>query len=68
MDRRGFTYPEEDANLQTIERFAARGARFWLARPTELRDGALRRQAAEHWRLVTACQDTLLLYDLRPGS
>ncbi|HEY0515377.1 MAG TPA: glycosyltransferase family 39 protein, partial [Thermoanaerobaculia bacterium] len=64
MDRRGFTYPEEDANLQTIERFAARGARFWLARPTELRDGALRRQAAEHWRLVTACQDTLLLYDL----
>jgi hypothetical protein len=68
MDRRGFVYPEEDAGLATIERFAARGARFWLARPFELRDEALQRQADERWRLVMQCENTLLLYDLRPGS
>jgi hypothetical protein len=67
MDRRGFTYPEEDAGLATIERFAARGARFWLARPFELRDEAVRRRAGERWRLVMECKGTLLLYDLRPG-
>jgi 4-amino-4-deoxy-L-arabinose transferase-like glycosyltransferase len=68
MDRRGFTYPEEDANLATIERLAARGARFWVARPFELRDEAIRRRAGERWRLVTECKNTLLVYDLRPGS
>jgi hypothetical protein len=68
MDRRGFTYAEEDAGLATVERFAARGARFWLARPFELRDEAIRRRASERWRLVTECRGTLLLYDLRPGS
>lgn len=67
MDRRGFTYPVEDAGLATIERFSARGARFWLARPFELRDQAIRQRASERWRLVTQCNDTLLLYDLRPG-
>lgn len=68
MDRRGFTYPEEDAGLPTLERFAARGARFWLARPFELRDEAIRQRAGGRWRLVTECKGTLLLYDLRPGS
>jgi 4-amino-4-deoxy-L-arabinose transferase-like glycosyltransferase len=68
MDRRGFTYPEEDAGLATVERFAARGARFWLARPFELRDEAIRRRASERWRLVMACKGSLLLYDLRPGG
>lgn len=66
MDRRGFTYPEEDAGLATVERFAARGARFWLARPDELSDAALRREAGERWRLTMDCGNTLLLYDLRP--
>jgi 4-amino-4-deoxy-L-arabinose transferase-like glycosyltransferase len=65
MDRRGFTYAAEDAGLATVERFAARGARFWLARPFELRDEAVRRRADERWRLVTECKGTLLLYDLR---
>jgi 4-amino-4-deoxy-L-arabinose transferase-like glycosyltransferase len=64
MDRRGFTYPEEDAGLATIEWFAARGARFWLARPFELRDEAIRRRAGERWRLAARCDGTLLLYDL----
>ncbi len=68
MDRRGFSYAAEDAGLATIDRFAARGARFWLARPFELRDEAIRQRAAERWRLVTECKDTLLLYDLRPGG
>jgi 4-amino-4-deoxy-L-arabinose transferase-like glycosyltransferase len=68
MDRRGFSYAAEDAGVDTIERFAARGARFWLARPFELRDAAIRQRAGERWHLVAECKDTLLLYDLRPGG
>jgi hypothetical protein len=67
MDRHGFAYPQEAAGLATVERFAARGARFWLARPAELRDEALQRKANERWRLVLECKNTLLLYELRPG-
>jgi hypothetical protein len=69
LDRRGFTYGDEELSAATLERIGARGGRFWIASPEELR----RKVAAEvrsRFRLLDQCPDGYALFDLqqRPAS
>lgn len=66
MDRRGFNYANEDAGVETLERIAARGGRWWIARETELDRNGLRAEAAARYPLLAECRQGYALYDLRP--
>jgi 4-amino-4-deoxy-L-arabinose transferase-like glycosyltransferase len=65
MDRKGFNYAAEDLGIATLERLAARGAAFWIARKRELEPADLARAAEARFRRVADCGGSYLLYDLR---
>jgi hypothetical protein len=69
MDRKGFNYGDEELGLETLERIAARGGRYWIVREDEMRP-ELRVSAARRWKRIAACEFGYVLYDLseRPES
>jgi hypothetical protein len=64
MDRKGFNYAIEEQGAAILERIAARGGRFWIARAEELALVDLERSAETRYRRLAAC-GSYLLYDLR---
>jgi hypothetical protein len=65
LDRRGFTYGDEELSVETLERIGARGGRFWIASPDEMR----RMSAApvrDRFQRLDQCPDGYALFDLRP--
>ena len=73
LDRKGFAYVQDDLSVQMLVGIAARGGRYWIAEANELQ-GPLRKQVAERFRLLAACDPGYYLYDLQsrpiasPGS
>ena len=69
MDRRGFNYGDEELSVETLDRIAARGGRYWIVGDDELRP-ELRTAAARRWKRLAACEFGYGLYDLgeRPDA
>jgi 4-amino-4-deoxy-L-arabinose transferase-like glycosyltransferase len=65
MDRKGFNYGKEELGLSTLQRIAARGGRFWIARRDELERNDLGRLVDARYARVATCDDSYFLYDLR---
>jgi 4-amino-4-deoxy-L-arabinose transferase-like glycosyltransferase len=64
MDRKGFNYGKEEAGLPTLERIAARGGRFWIARRDELEQNGLGGLVDARYARLASCDDRYFLYDL----
>jgi Dolichyl-phosphate-mannose-protein mannosyltransferase len=64
LDRRGFSYGDEELSVPTLERIGARGGRFWIASPEEMRRSSSA-EARSRFRLVDQCPDGYALFDLR---
>ena len=66
LDRRGFTYGNEELSFPTLERIAARGGRFWIAHPEETRRKFI---AAARGRFteIDHCAEGYALFDLTPS-
>jgi hypothetical protein len=63
LDRRGFTYGNEELSIPLLQGIARRGGRYWIAETGELGD-ALGARAAQQFRLLDRCAAGYLLYDL----
>jgi hypothetical protein len=66
MDRRGFNYPENRLGPDALDRIAAAGGRWWMARRAELERDDLRAVVDRKYRLVASCDSQYFLYDLAP--
>jgi hypothetical protein len=66
LDRRGFTYGDEELSVATLERIGARGGRFWIASPEEMRRSSAA-EARARFRMIDRCPDGYTLFDLRSG-
>jgi 4-amino-4-deoxy-L-arabinose transferase-like glycosyltransferase len=64
MDRQGFNYGTEELSVATLDRLAARGARFWIVRRNELDRDDLQRLADARYRRIATCGGDYFLYDL----
>jgi 4-amino-4-deoxy-L-arabinose transferase-like glycosyltransferase len=64
LDRKGFTYGNEELSTSLLAGIAARGGRYWIAEAWELK-GALRQEAATRFRLLAQCEPGYYLYDLQ---
>ncbi len=64
LDRKGFTYGDQELSIPVLVGIAARGGRFWIAEADELRD-RLRQRVAERFRLLDQCEPGYYLYDLQ---
>ena len=73
LDRKGFTYGDEELSILMLAGIAARGGRYWIADADEIK-GPLRQAVAERFRLLAQCEPKYYLYDLQsapmvsPGS
>jgi hypothetical protein len=65
MDRKGFNYGTQELGIQTLERIATRGGRYWIARRDELERDDLKEQVNARYRRIADCHDRYYLYDLR---
>ncbi|HXQ24052.1 MAG TPA: glycosyltransferase family 39 protein [Candidatus Acidoferrales bacterium] len=65
MDRKGFNYGDEELGIDTLDRIAARGGRYWMVNHDELRRDDLKRLVESHYRQVDTCTEGYDLYDLR---
>jgi hypothetical protein len=63
LDRRGFTYGNEELSFPTLERIRARGGRFWIAHPEET-SRKFTAAARDRYREIDACPDGYALFDL----
>jgi hypothetical protein len=63
LDRRGFTYGNEELTIPLLEGMARRGGRYWIAETSELRD-ALGAAAGARFHLLARCDPGYVLYDL----
>jgi hypothetical protein len=63
LDRKGFNYGDEELGVETLERIAARGGRYWIVRDGEMRP-ELRASVARRWKRVGTCEPGYVLYDL----
>jgi 4-amino-4-deoxy-L-arabinose transferase-like glycosyltransferase len=63
LDRRGFTYGNEELSLDTLEGIRARGGRFWIAQPEETRRDFMAR-ARGRFAEIDSCPDGFALFDL----
>ena len=63
LDRRGFTYGNEELSFPLLDRIAARGGRFWIAHPDETSRKLITR-ARERYLEVDVCPDGYALFDL----
>ena len=66
LDRKGFTYADEELSIPMLAGIAARGGRYWIAETNELK-GPLRQDAAVRFRLLAQCEPGYYLYDLQSG-
>lgn len=66
MDRKGFNYPADELSIDTLDRIAAEGGRYWMASEEELERAAMRAQAERRYHLLATCQHGYSLYDLSP--
>jgi hypothetical protein len=66
LDRKGFTYGNEELSIPLLTGIAARGGRYWIAEADELKD-PLRQEAAARFRLLAQCEPGYYLYDLQSG-
>lgn len=64
LDRKGFTYGDQELSITLLTAFASRGGRYWIAEADELR-GPLRQRVAERFRLLAQCEPRYYLYDLQ---
>jgi hypothetical protein len=63
LDRKGFTYGNEELSVPTLLGIAGRGGRFWIADRTEVK-GALGDEIGRRFPLVDRCASGYYLYDL----
>lgn len=63
LDRKGFTYGNEELSVPTLVGIAARGGRFWIADRSEVK-GSFGSEVADRFRLVDRCASGYHLYDL----
>jgi len=63
LDRRGFTYGNEELAIPVLQDIARRGGRYWIAETSELR-GAMSAAAAQSFHFVARCDPGYVLYDL----
>ena len=63
LDRRGFTYGNEELSFPTLDRIRARGGRFWIAHPDETARRFIT-LARARWLEVDRCPDGYALFDL----
>jgi 4-amino-4-deoxy-L-arabinose transferase-like glycosyltransferase len=66
MDRKGFNYGLEEQNIETLDRIAARGGRYWMVLRRDLEQEGLR-PAPQRYRLVAEYGEKYVLYDLSRG-
>jgi hypothetical protein len=64
LDRKGFTYGNQELSITLLTAIASRGGRYWIAEADELR-GPLRQRVAERFRLLAQCEPGYYLYDLQ---
>jgi hypothetical protein len=64
LDRRGFTYGDEELSIARLQDIAARGGRYWIASPKEM--AILGDHAQAHFREIGRCGDGYVLFDLTP--
>jgi hypothetical protein len=73
LDRKGFTYGNEELSIPALTGIASRGGRYWIAEADELK-GPLRQDVAKRFRLLAQCDPGYFLFDLQsapvvsPGS
>ena len=67
LDRKGFTYADQELGAAHLERLAARGGRYWIIEPDELND-RMRAEIGSRFRFVDQCAPGYLLVDLQRGS
>jgi hypothetical protein len=70
LDRFGWTIPIEDQQLDTVRRFAQRGAVTYLAEFDAMHDpaspsGAFEEQLRRTYAVLGQCDDTLVAFDLQ---
>jgi len=63
LDRRGFTYGNEELAIPVLQDIARRGGRYWIAETSELR-GAMSCRGGEELPPPDACDPDYVLYDL----
>jgi hypothetical protein len=64
LDRKGFTYADQELSIPRLAEIAARGGRYWIAEDWELK-GTLRDEIAKRFRLLAQCEPGYYLYDLQ---
>jgi hypothetical protein len=64
LDRKGFTYGDQDLSIPVLNGIAARGGRYWIAEADELK-GRLGGDAPKRFRLLAQCQPGYYVYDLQ---
>jgi len=73
LNRKGFTYGNEELSIPVLTGIASRGGRYWIAEADELK-GPLRQEVAGRFRILASCDSGYYLYDLQsapvasPGS
>ena len=65
MDRKGFNYGIEELGIETLDRLAMRGGRYWIAHRSELERDNLKALVNQRYRLVAECSLGYYLYDLK---
>lgn len=63
LDRRGFTYGNEELSFPTLDGIAARGGRYWIAHPEETARRFVT-QARGRYLEIDRCPDGYALFDL----
>jgi hypothetical protein len=63
MDRKGFNYGREELGIETLDRIAAHGGRYWIARQDEI-GPQLRTIVDRRYRQLAQCEFGYTLYDL----
>jgi 4-amino-4-deoxy-L-arabinose transferase-like glycosyltransferase len=63
LDRRGFTYGNEELSFDTLEGLRARGGRYWIAQPEETARKFMA-QARGRYTELDSCPDGYALLDL----
>jgi 4-amino-4-deoxy-L-arabinose transferase-like glycosyltransferase len=64
LDRKGFTYGDQELSIPVLTSVAASGGRYWIAEADELQ-GPLRQEVAARFRLLDRSNAGYYLYDLQ---
>jgi hypothetical protein len=64
LDRKGFTYGDQELSIPLLTGIAARGGRYWIAEASELR-APLRREVVARFHLLDRCEPGYYLFDLQ---